>query len=70
MLKDSFRIRVKSIELSTLGPYQLELSLNVIIPPPEHCHRVGFGHRMENGLVRIENTDKILAILKGLGYNN
>ena len=25
---------------------------------------------MENGLVRVENTDKMLAILKGLGYNN
>ena len=23
-----------------------------------------------DGLVRVENTDKILAILKGLGYNN
>ena len=22
------------------------------------------------GLVRVENTDQILAILKGLGYNN
>ena len=25
---------------------------------------------MENGLVRVENIDKMLAILKGLGYNN
>ena len=39
-------------------------------PPSAHCHRAGFGHRMENGLVRVENTDKILAILNGLGYNN
>ena len=22
-------------------------------PPPAHCHRAGFGHRMENGLVRV-----------------
>ena len=40
-------------------------------PPPAHCHRAGFGHRMENGSVRAENTDKMfLAILKGLGCNN
>ena len=32
---------------------ELELSLNLIIPPPGHCHRAGFGHRMENGLVRV-----------------
>ena len=25
---------------------------------------------MENGFVRVENTDKMLAILKGLSYNN
>ena len=27
--------------------------MNVIIPPSAHCHRAGFGHRMENGLVRV-----------------
>ena len=25
----------------------------MIIHPPAHCHRAGFGHRMENGLVRV-----------------
>ena len=39
-------------------------------PTPVHCHRAGFGHRMENGLVRVENTDKMLAMVKGLGCNN
>ena len=39
-------------------------------PPAAHCHRAGFGHRMENGLIRVENTDKMLALLEGLGYNN
>ena len=38
---------------SSYGHFQLELSLNVIIPPPAHCHRAGFGNRMENGLVRV-----------------
>ena len=33
--------------------FKLELSLNVIVPPTAHCHRAGFGHRMENGLVRV-----------------
>ena len=40
---------------------ELELSLNVIIPPPAHCHRAGFGHRMENGLVRVA-PDKIVSM--------
>ena len=50
--------------------FKLELSLNMIIPPPSHCHSAGFGHRMENGLERVGKTDKMLAILRGLGYNN
>ena len=29
-------------------------------PPPAYCHRAGFGHRMENGLVRVA-TDKIVS---------
>ena len=29
-------------------------------PPPAHCHRAGFGHRMENGLVRVAQ-DKIVS---------
>ena len=28
-------------------------------PPPLHCYRAGFGHRMENGLVRVEMDMKI-----------
>ena len=42
---------------------KLELSLKVIItppPPPAHCHRAGFGHRMENGLVKVA-PDKIVS---------
>ena len=39
---------------------ELELSLNVIITPPVHCHRAGFGHRMQNGLVR-EAMDEIVS---------
>ena len=35
--------------------------MNMIIPPPPaHCHRAGFGHRMENGLVRV-TPDKIVS---------
>ena len=40
--------------------YKLELSLNVIIPPPAHCHRAGFGHRIENDSVRVA-PDKIVS---------
>ena len=29
-------------------------------PPPAHCHTAGFGHRMENGLVRVA-PDKIVS---------
>ena len=32
----------------------------MIIPPPAHCHRAGFRHRMENGLVRVA-PGKILS---------
>ena len=39
----------------------LELSLNVIIPPPAHCHTAGFGRRIENGLVRVA-PDKIVSL--------
>ena len=39
-------------------------------PQPAHCHRAGFGYRMQNGLVRVENTEKTLAVLKVLGYTN
>ena len=39
---------------STAQTRKRELLLNVIIPPPPaHCHRAGFGHRIENGLVRV-----------------
>ena len=52
---------------------KLELSLNVIIPPPPppvNCHRAGFGHRMENGLVRVA-PDKIVFMDRRMdGHEN
>ena len=32
----------------------------MIIPPPAHCLRAGFGHRKENGLVKVA-PDKIVS---------
>ena len=29
-------------------------------PPPAHCHRAGFGHKIENGLVRVA-PDKLVS---------
>ena len=31
----------------------------IIPPPPAHCHRASFSHRMENGLARVA-PDKIV----------